>query len=114
MGWGVNESLTLEVVAKGRSLWTDQRAVDGRLPYRRRACDMASQMDMTTTLAAAAGLAALAVFAGWRGARPPNPHRGPRLIPWRFLMVLAAACVIPMLVHALNLLGVTTGNGRAP
>lgn len=39
-------------------------------------------------------LALGAAFAGWRGARPPNPHRGPRLIPWRFLMVLMTACAI--------------------
>jgi len=71
-------------------------------------------MDMGVTLAAAAGLAALAVFAGWRGARPPNPHRGPRLMPWRFIMLLAAAATIPMIVHVLNLLGFTTGNGRGP
>ena len=112
MGGGVNERLTLDVVVRAAGLWMDRRAADGRLPYRRRACDTASQMEMTLTLAAAAGLAGLAVFAGWRGARPPNPHKGPRLIPWRFLMVLAAACTIPMIVHVLNLLGVTTGNGR--
>ncbi|ACG79180.1 conserved hypothetical protein [Phenylobacterium zucineum HLK1] len=61
------------------------------------------------TLAAAAGLAALGLFAGWRGARPPDPHRGPRMIPWRFLMLLAAAGAILMLVHAVNLMGFTTG-----
>lgn len=61
------------------------------------------------TLAIGGGLLALGVFAGWRGARPPNPHKGPRLIPWRFIMVLAAAGVMLMTVHAVNLLGVTTG-----
>lgn len=43
-------------------------------------------------------LALGAAFAGWRGARPPNPHRGPRLIPWRFVMVLMAACAILAIV----------------
>ncbi|WP_041373601.1 hypothetical protein [Phenylobacterium zucineum] len=66
-------------------------------------------MDLQMTLAAAAGLAALGLFAGWRGARPPDPHRGPRMIPWRFLMLLAAAGAILMLVHAVNLMGFTTG-----
>ena len=61
-------------------------------------------MDLHATLVACAG-----VFAGWRGARPPNPHKGPRMIPWRLIMVTAAAGLLLMLVHAVNLLGVTTG-----
>jgi len=66
-------------------------------------------MSFELTLAIAAGLLALAVFAGWRGARPPNPLKGPRMIPWRMIMLLSAACMMPMLVHLLNLAGVTTG-----
>jgi hypothetical protein len=66
-------------------------------------------MDLTLTLALAGGLLALALFAGWRGARPPNPHRGPRLVPWRFLMVTAAAFLLVVLAHLMNLLGFTTG-----
>jgi hypothetical protein len=79
------------------------------LPFNRIACDMASQMDMTLTLAIGAGLLALAAFAGWRGARPPNPHRGPRLMPWRFIMLAAAACLLPFLVHLVALLGPANG-----
>jgi hypothetical protein len=48
-------------------------------------------MDRDLTIGLAAGLAALAAFAGWRGARPPDPRRGPRLMPWRMIMLLAAA-----------------------
>jgi len=66
-------------------------------------------MSLPLTLAIAAGLLALALFAGWRGARPSNPAKGPRMIPWRMIMLLAAACLLPMLVHILNLIGVTTG-----
>lgn len=66
-------------------------------------------MSFELTLAIAAGLLALAVFAGWRGARPPNPLKGPRMIPWRMIMLLSAACMMPILVHLLNLAGVTTG-----
>lgn len=66
-------------------------------------------MDLPLTLAlAAAALLSVVVF-GWLGARPPNPHRGPRLVPWRFLMLLAAAGVMLMVVHAINLMGVVTG-----
>lgn len=96
-----------------RSLTCGQIAAPSgvRLPFAGRACDMASQMDMSLTLTISAGLAALVFFAGWRGAQPPNPHRGPRLMPWRFIMLTAAACLLPMIVHAVNLLGFTTGSG---
>ena len=61
-----------------------------------------------TLLSAAAGVA-LAVFCGWRGAKPPDLARGPRLVPYRFLMMLAAAWVLLMVVHMASLLGVETG-----
>jgi len=66
-------------------------------------------MEWRTTLIAAAAGAALTAFCGWRGARPPDLNRGPRLIPYRALMVLGATFVILMLVHLVNLGGVTTG-----
>ena len=67
-------------------------------------CDTAP-MDLRTALAAALALLALGVFAGWRGARPPNPHRGPRMMPWRFIMVLCAAGVMILLGQAALLAG---------
>ncbi len=66
---------------------------------------MRSQMDLTATIAACAGLLALAVFAGWRGALPPNPHRGPRMAPWRFIMLLSAAGLLGALTWLAGLLG---------
>ena len=66
-------------------------------------------MSMTLTLWIMAGLTASAVLCGWRGALPPNPHRGPRLLPWRFMMLLFAAVDFMMLVHLANLLGAHTG-----
>lgn len=111
MAWGVNESLTLDVVSKGSCLWTDWSRAGGRLPFAGRACDTASHMDMSLTLAICAALLAVAVFAGWRGARPPNPHRGPRLMPWRFIMLLAAAGLLPLLLHVASLVGLTTDRG---
>jgi len=66
-------------------------------------------MDLPLTLSiGAAALVSVFVF-GWLGARPPNPQKGPRLVPWRFLMLLAAAGVMLMAVHVINLLGVVTG-----
>ena len=66
-------------------------------------------MDLRTTLALGAGLAALAAFAGWRGARPPNPMKGPRLIPWRAIMVFAAAAAVLMVVQAERIVGFGPG-----
>ena len=66
-------------------------------------------MSFPVTLACLAGFLALAALSGWLGARPPNPHRGPRMAPWRFIMLLLAAGALLMLVHLVNLLGVTTG-----
>jgi hypothetical protein len=48
---------------------------------------------------------ALAVFAGWRGARPSQPHLGVRMAPWRLIMVLAAAAVFLLVIHLAALLG---------
>lgn len=61
-------------------------------------------MEMNATLALAAGLAALAAFAGWRGARPADPRRGPRLAPWRLVMLLAAAGAMLAAGHVVGLL----------
>ncbi len=66
-------------------------------------------MDLNLTLGLTAGFLAVAVFAGWRGARPPDFLKGPRLIPWRFIMVTAAAGLLVLVVHLVNLLGVKTG-----
>jgi hypothetical protein len=66
-------------------------------------------MDLPLTLAIAGAFLAVAVTCGWLGARPPNPHRGPRLAPWRFLMMMSAAGFLLMAVHVVNLLGMTTG-----
>ena len=66
-------------------------------------------MDWTITLGLIGTFVCASAFAGWRGARPSDPSRGPRLVPWRFIMVLAAAFALLVLVHAVNLLGVETG-----
>jgi hypothetical protein len=51
----------------------------------------------------------LTAFFGWRGARAPDLRKGPRMAPWRFLMLLAAALAVMLMVHLVNLMGVTTG-----
>lgn len=66
-------------------------------------------MDLTVTIIVLVALLALAVFCGWRGARPPNVIKGPRLMPWRPLMMACAVAIMLLLVHLANLLGVQTG-----
>ncbi|KQY89485.1 hypothetical protein ASD25_02535 [Brevundimonas sp. Root1423] len=63
-------------------------------------------MDMTMTLALTGAAIALAIFAGWRGARPWDPRRGVRMMPWRLIMLLAGAGVFILVVHLGTLLGV--------
>jgi hypothetical protein len=65
-------------------------------------------MDLPTTIATCIGLLALAATAGWMGARPPNLHRGPRMVPWRFIMLLSAAGLLGALTWLASLLGLTT------
>jgi hypothetical protein len=62
-------------------------------------------MEAIASLALAAAFAALAVFAGWRGARPPDFRRGPRMIPWRPIMVIAATVAILLIVRAERAVG---------
>lgn len=63
-------------------------------------------MEISTTLGLGCALAALGAFAGWRGARPPNLMRGPRMIPWRFIMVLSAAGAMALIFSAARMAGI--------
>ena len=63
-------------------------------------------MSMPLTLSLLAGALIVAIFAGWRGARPSDFLR-PRMVPWRFIMLLAGALVFLLIVHLGTLLGVT-------
>lgn len=68
-----------------------------------------ARMDRAVTLSLLAAFAAVALAAGWAGARPYDPAKGPRLVPWRYIMVTAAAGFLLVLVHLVNLLGMATG-----
>ena len=65
-------------------------------------------MEMRETLVLLGVALGLAVFSGWRGARPPNLMKGPRMIPWRLLMLGATTFAFLLLVHAANLVGIKT------
>lgn len=69
-------------------------------------------MEWQITLAETVALALFAAFCGWRGARLPDPIRGARMVPWRFLMVLSVFGVLLLVVHLLNLLGFATGDAH--
>lgn len=62
-------------------------------------------MSLSVTLALIAAAVALTVFAGWRGARPWDPRKGVRMIPWRIIMLLSATSVVILAVHLAALLG---------
>ncbi len=66
-------------------------------------------MDMTATLISAGLGLLVAVGCGIAGARPFDPRRGPRMIPYRPIMAVSAVWVMLMLVHLINLAGVKTG-----
>lgn len=66
-------------------------------------------MSLPATLAFTLLFASLAVFAGWRGAQPPNLVKGPRMVPWRAIMLGSGAFLLLFLVHLVNLAGFTTG-----
>ncbi|ATC31446.1 hypothetical protein CA606_03255 [Caulobacter vibrioides] len=67
-------------------------------------------MDLPVTAAAAILFLILAVLFGWLGARPINILKGPRMVPWRPLMMICVVGLMLMMVHLVNLLGVQTGN----
>ena len=69
-------------------------------------------MTLTLTSILAAAFLGLAALAAWRGARPADPLRGPRMVPWRLVMLTSAALSMLMLVHLVNLAGITTGRGQ--
>lgn len=64
------------------------------------------RMTMSATLILLAALASLTAFAGWRGAQPPNLVKGPRMIPWRPLMIVFATGAVVTGAHLAALLAV--------
>jgi Kef-type K+ transport system membrane component KefB len=67
-------------------------------------------MDLPLTISAAVVFLALALVFGWLGARPINVLKGPRMVPWRPMMMACVVGLMLMMVHLVNLLGVQTGN----
>ena len=66
-------------------------------------------MSLPATLTLLTLAVALGALFGWRGAAAPDPRRGPRLVPWRFLMILCGAAALYLLVHLASLAGLKAG-----
>lgn len=60
-------------------------------------------MNLLITVSAAGAALALTILFGWLGARPARPLGPPRLVPWRWLMLLAFTALVAMLVHLVTL-----------
>jgi hypothetical protein len=63
-------------------------------------------MDLKTTAGLIVLAIALAALFGWLGGRPPNPLRGPRMVPYRLLMGLCAVAVLVLATHLAGVLGI--------
>lgn len=64
-----------------------------------------AQMELPMTVGLAVVVLVLAIFCGWRGAQPPNPNKGPRMIPYRAIMLLSAAVIVVLIVRIADQLG---------
>ena len=69
-------------------------------------------MGWTLTLALTAGCTLIVLFCGWRDSRAPDLAKGPRMAPYRPIMLLALVVLVMLIVHIANLLGVHTGNNQ--
>jgi len=62
-------------------------------------------MDLPIVIAVGGFCLLAAVFCGWRGARPADPMKGVRMVPYRALMLLFAAVAVIMMIWAANMAG---------
>jgi hypothetical protein len=68
---------------------------------------MELSLTLTVSLLIVSGL--LTFLFGYMGQRPMNPAKGPRMVPWRFMMMMMFMVCIVLIVHTLNLIGFKTG-----
>ena len=68
-------------------------------------------MNLTITLILMTSAAAVFGLSAWRAGRPWNPVRGPRMIPWTVIAILAGAMFLLLLAHLYSFAGIETGRG---
>jgi len=68
-------------------------------------------MGMGVTVALAAIFLVVAIISGWRGARAARPLSPPRLVPWRFVMLVCLTILLALLAHMVGLLHSTPQSG---
>jgi uncharacterized membrane protein YsdA (DUF1294 family) len=65
-------------------------------------------MGMGVTAGLAAVFLIVAIISGWRGARAARPLSAPRLVPWRFVMLVCLTILLALLAHMVGLLHTNT------
>ena len=70
---------------------------------------LAMDWNWIITLIAIFGLVTLTVYAGWKSGRPRKDTLRPQWVSWPFVTVLAGALLAFAVIHALNLMGIQTG-----
>ena len=69
-------------------------------------------MDLIPTSIILAVCVVIAAFASWRASQPAGLK--PRLIPWQIIVIVAGAGALYMIVHLVNMMGVSTGPQNMP
>ena len=77
-------------------------------PFRRRPI----YLSLPATLAGLGAVIALFVLARWRAGQPLRPERGPRLIPWTLIAIIAAGVGLFLIVHLVEFTGYEPGSVR--
>lgn len=67
-------------------------------------------IDWILTGAAITACLALTVFAAWKSGRPRKDSLNVRWVSWPLVTVLAGMALVFAIVHAVNLMGVNTGD----
>jgi hypothetical protein len=70
-------------------------------------------MELTITVIVTGFAVLLAAFASWKSGRPAKDSLRAKWISWPLVTIFAGALAILAVVHAVNLMGVHTGQGGA-
>jgi hypothetical protein len=68
-------------------------------------------MELWVTIGVIVSAVALAGYASWKSGRPVKDSLRARWISWPLVTVFAGALAILAVVHAVNLMGIHTGQG---